>query len=179
MTEKDQPLKAIDKRQFTNDPVAFGALMDFQYGESKLSQKEAKRLLFEEIKGVRCQDFEELGLVMQNFDFWQNFDEEKKTEPKRFRLYVNDKPASKLGANLLSLSGVEFEVVKSPASALSVRGERTPLPILVDLESGTPYETIAGVKKAARLHLFGDKERERYYPSSASSSYDTHVFYRM
>lgn len=177
MEEKDQPFKAFDKRQFTHDPVAFGALMDFQYGESDVSQEEATRILFEEVKGIRCENFEELGLVMQDLDFWQNLGEQKEAEPLQFRLYVNNRPASKLGANLLSLTEVEFELVRTSASTLQVHDERTPLPILVNLESGISYKTLAGVKKFARLQLFDEETQKQYYPSSAASFYDTDVFF--
>lgn len=177
MIENDQPLKAFGKQQFAHDPVAFGALMDFQYGESETSRAEAERLLFEEVKGVRCENFGELGLVMHDLDFWQNLEKQKESEPLGFRLYVNDRPASKLGVNLLSLAGVKFELVRTEASTLNVHGDRTPLPILVNLESGIPYETLAGVRKFVRLQLFNEDARKRYYPSSAASSHNTYVFF--
>ena len=163
--------KTFDSRGFVNDPVRFGALMDFQYGESEVSREEAERLLFEEEnKGLAVEQFDTIGEPIKDISFWITPLDEKEREPKRFRLYANERPASRLGANLLDLAGVDFELVQSESSTLNVNGRRKPLPILVDLAIGVPHETLVGVREFARQNLFDEKLKVRYYPNPSTYS---------
>lgn len=181
MDERDRPYKVFGKNQFLNDPVMFGSLMEFQYGAGDEVTEEAQRLLFEEQSGIVVQNFRELSIVINNLDFWESFGEEEEPEPQRYRLYANDRPASLLGANLLAMANVSFELRKTSALSLNVGGGRSPLPILVDLMWGAPHSTLSAIRRFARSQILenvaGQEAHLRYFPSSAYSDHETHVFY--
>lgn len=182
---KKEEIKGLSKEIFKRDPVAFGALMGFQYGEGK-DQKTAEQLLLEETKGIACK-IEELSFILPNFNFWSL--EEKDREPKRWRLYMNDKPASLLGAMILQDVGLSFEVVRVDADALRVynfpdrvyldfRSGKYPLPILVDLLHGVTACSLQEVKNRARLialQKFGKPEKPEYSGHSYYLYYPYHI----
>ena len=179
--DERKPYKVFSKDQLLHDPVMFGSLMEFQYGPQDEVAGEAQRLLFEEESGIVVQNFRELSIVINNLDFWEHFGEEEEPQPQRYRLYANERPASLLGANLLAMARVNFELRKTDAPVLNVGRERSPLPILVDLEWGAPYSTLSAVRRFARgriLENLGGKETlARYFPSSAYSENEACVFY--
>ena len=161
-----EPVRGIPKETFTHDPVAFGALMEFQYGLGE-DQKEAERLLFEETKGISCK-VEELPVVLPNLDFWLSFEEEDK-EPKQYRLYMNCRPVSLFGATILRDVGCQFKVVQTNTNTLCCYNKKHSLPILVDLKEGSAHCSLQDVKDFARsfvLHKWGKPEYpcHPYYP---------------
>lgn len=164
--DKEEGTKVFSKETFTHDPVAFGALMEFQYGEGE-DQKESEQFLFEETKGIACKT-EELSAILPNLDFWLLLGEEDR-KPKRFRIYMNEKPASLLGAMILRDMGFRFEVIRVNTDSLRCYDKKHPLPIFVDLKEGIAACSLCEVKNQARyqaLHKFRKPEYSRhpYYP---------------
>jgi hypothetical protein len=164
--KKKDNLKMFPKETFTHNPVAFGALMEFQYGKGE-DQQEAERLLLEENKGIACK-IEELPIVLPNLNFWLSLGK-KERKPKQFRLYMNGRLASLLGATILMNVGIEFDVVPVTTNSLYCYGTRHPLPILVDLKKGTAACSLQEVKNQARcvaLQKWGKLEYpcHPYYP---------------
>lgn len=150
MSEQESPsFRILSTDVFRYDPVAFGALMDYQYGEG-VSQEEAARLLQEETRGISVDSLEMVNLMLPDIAFWLKLGEKKEKEPLAFRLYMNDRPASRWGAQILNDVGCRFEVVYTEAPFLSVNEGRSPLPILVDLGEGIPHPSLREVRNFAR-----------------------------
>ena len=161
-------IRAIPSREFTSDPVAFGALMEFQYGSGEKSREAAEKILFTEMRGFSCKSIEELPIVLPKLDYWVSV-EKGKEKTRKYRLYMNNRPASRLGAKLLADLGYAFDVVPTTEIALSVglMTEKCPLPILVDTREGGMCGSLSMIKRFLRTRAIPDRSRKHhtaYFP---------------
>lgn len=130
--KKDGEKKVIDKDVITSDPVAFGFVMDFQYGDGKEAE-EAEKQLFEEMSDE---------WKTQPTDFL-NLQQLKKIHPDKgtkYLLYFNDGPFSIYTANLLHQIGMEFGMRKLKMGTVNLHMKRVPLPVLVDRVNAGAWE---------------------------------------
>ncbi len=148
--------KVIDPKSFLYDPIAFGFLMDFQYGDAEESSKAEEVLFSSSVDGVVVKNVEEMGIVLHGLDFWiEMAGKWQEKQKSSLRLYANNGIDSRIAAKYLEQDKFKFEVINVGRARIPVHDTMTSLPVLVDLKTGYAYSSLPGVKKFIRHEILG------------------------
>lgn len=157
-------IKLIPTKAILHDPVAFGFLMEFQYGSGQASQ-DAASALFGGLDGILVNDLEEMGIAVSDLQFWTDLQRQTNAqEPADYRLYANAGLESRLAARYLADAGLAFEVCQVRSAKVPIDIDRyIPVPVLV-APSGC-FAPFCAVKNYVRRYLLSQTEEKNRAPS--------------
>lgn len=138
MKNPKERIKIMDSEQFLSDPIAFGFLMEYQYGSG---DNQAEKFIFDDnsIEGIALSEFEDIQEILPNIDFWLKLSEKWREHKPTLRLYVNNNLESRQAAKYIAYNGHRFELIKLDRETVNIQMNKVKLPVLVRLNVGCPH----------------------------------------